>query len=319
MSSNNWHVEDIPLSLTPRNPGQIDLTTVPIPIPPQYQTRPIFSYPDFSSESESSRSTTQNTHSYLNIKLAIDLIPQFDGKQSLTKFIKQAKLAHSRVKPEDRLNLLILICNKIKGVAENLIAHRPEPENLDGLIQLLKSAFPQTYDIRSVNAEFINKKQKDDETADVFGARVSEILQRALIAAHDQFDETQVQGVEVMLTQTAITSFAMGLCDRLISTIVQKENPKKLEIAITLAADLERTNKSRNELFHHQPRVNNHPRTKTQQNARVNKLSQEQTNTQTNENENDNAYNKKKYFQTILYSKMLQLQQTRPHKKQLQT
>lgn len=167
-------------------------TPAPTPMNPYWFNMPT----DFDISTDTSSAQSSPMNSYLTPKLVVDLVPKFDGRStSLTKFIKQAKLADSGVKPADRLNLLSLIRNKITGHADMLISHTREPQNLDELIKLLQKSFVRTFDVDTAHAELSSKRQERDETADAFGARISESLGRALDAVEYRFGASQLLGV----------------------------------------------------------------------------------------------------------------------------
>lgn len=189
--------------------------------------------------------------SYLCLKMAAAIIPVFDGKAigTLTKFVKQCKMVESRVKPCDRANLLLLIRSKIVGHADQLISHKSEPETLEGLISLLKSSFARVFDVDAAHAELVNQKQTSDETIEVYGARVSAILNRALEAACERFDAAQNVGVRALLDHAAVNGFAVGLRDRLLSTLLASEQKKNLDEAISTALRLQKITESRQTLF----------------------------------------------------------------------
>lgn len=202
----------------------------------------ISSTPSISRNSQTSViSTSTLTPLYLPLKLAADLIPKFDGKScSLTKFVKQCKVANSRIKPLDQDNLLPLIRNKIEGHADKLIETYPDPRNLNDLITILKSAFARDFNVDRAHDDLKNVHQGEHEQVEFFGARVSEILNRGLEAAKEMFNDQQVLGVRVLLNKAAVMGFTRGLRDRLFSTIIIKEEPESLNTAIDIAARLER-------------------------------------------------------------------------------
>lgn len=188
--------------------------------------------------------------SHLSLKLAIELVPVFDGKsESLTKFIKQCKIADASVHPKDKFNLLILMRNRIKGFADKLILHKKDPKNLDDLIKNLKTCFTKTFDVDSTHAELKSQKQEKNENINVFGARINDLLDRALEAVKERFDAAQAMGVSVMLNHAAITGFSLGLRDRTISTLLNSQKLDSLEEAISMATKLGQKNDDRNALF----------------------------------------------------------------------
>lgn len=187
--------------------------------------------------------------SYLPLKLAIDLVPTFDGKSSVTKFIQKCKIADSRVHPSDKINLLTLIKGKIIGHADNLISYRSEPESLTELISLLKSIFIRAFDVDHAYDELGGQRQANDETAETFGARVCKIMNRALEAAKEHFDNAQVLGINVLLKRAAVKGFIKGLNDRLINSALAATNYTNIEEAIKAASNLEENRTDREALF----------------------------------------------------------------------
>ena len=198
---------------------------------------------------ESSLGPLENA--YLPLKLAVDLVPRFDGKIcTLFKFIKQSRLANSRVKPAERINLLALIRNKIEGHADQLISNRREPNTLEELISLLKTAFARVYDLDHAHDELKNVCQAGNERVEIYGERVNEILNRGLEVATEKFNSEQLLGVKVLLNQRAVTEFVRGLRDQFISLLLTREQLDDLEVAINLASKLEQQTEKRMKQSH---------------------------------------------------------------------
>lgn len=178
---------------------------------------------------------------YLSVKLAAELVPRFDGKLSdLTHFLKQCKKATSKVKEADKDHLLSLIQNKIVGHALQLLANRKDPENLEELIQNLRNVFARDFNVGRVYKELQSLRQAENETAEFYGARVSAILSRGLEAAKEKFDSPDAGGARKMLTNAAIMGFARGLRKTSFGEMIVKDEPDSLDIAIDIAARLER-------------------------------------------------------------------------------
>lgn len=205
-----------------------------------------------SGETRSFESTV--VHSYMSIKLAIDLVPKFDGKScALSKFIKQSKLAYDRVHPNDKLNLLALIKNKIEGEADQLIANRGDPETLNDLISLLKNSFAKSFDVDRALDELNSLKQSDRESVEAYGARASEILSRGLEASKEKYNSQEIFGVNVMLNNAAVTGFIRGLVNSMHNAILSREKPTSLSKAIDDASALERETDKRNNFININP------------------------------------------------------------------
>lgn len=197
---------------------------------------------------------SMDENSFLNLKLAIDLVPRFDGGNSqsscpLTKFIKQSKLAYSRVKPIEKRNLLTLILNKIEGHAYQLLSTREDPENLEELIKTLKACFPRAFEVDSALDELKCIKQKLGETVGVYGARVGEILSRGLEGAKEKYQQSEIVGVNVLLNHAAVTGFVTGLKNAVISASILNNKLPTLVSAIDAASRLERDLSNRDALF----------------------------------------------------------------------
>lgn len=235
------------------------------------------------------------------LKLAIDLVPVFDGKSiSLTKFLKQCKIADASVHSKDKLNLLTLMRNKIVGFADKLMLHKKEPKTLDDLIKNLKTCFAKTFDVDSTHAELKSQKQGKYENTNVFGARINELLERALEATKERFDAAQAVGVSVLLNHAAITGFSLGLRDRMISTLLNTEKFDSLEEAINVATKLEQKNETRNALFgfnqsnnflHLNNPQNSNDNSNTHSHLNFNSNTTLQSNSQTNKDDQKRCYN----------------------------
>lgn len=191
---------------------------------------------------------------FLPLKLAVDLVPRFDGSDSkntgsLTKFIRQSKIAYSQVRPAEKSNLLSLIRNKIEGHADQLLSSHENPETLDELIRILKSCFARAFEVDYALVELKHLKQKENELVDTYGARASEILSRGLEGAKESYPSLEFVGVRVLLTRSAITGFVTGLRNPTINASVFSTHPDSLNKAIDIASRLERELADRQILF----------------------------------------------------------------------
>ncbi|XP_076549185.1 uncharacterized protein LOC143306623 [Osmia lignaria lignaria] len=183
------------------------------------------------------------SESYLRLSLVKDLIPQFDGKSSsLTEFIKECQLISSKVKPEDRAGLLFLIRGKIVGHAKLILSNRREPNTLDELIGLLKKAYVRSFNMHSINEEFMGLKQGTNDSVEVFGSRVSKILSTGIEVAKDTYNSEQLSGVVDLLNNTAIATFINGLRNGMLRIMLKDKDSKEipdLEAVIDIARRLE--------------------------------------------------------------------------------
>ena len=84
-----------------------------------------------------------------------NFIPHFDGKpSSINNFISQCRLADSLVGPEDKIYLLALIRNRMQKRDYSRIIDGQEPGTVGELIDLIKAAYEQSFDIKSTRNEF---------------------------------------------------------------------------------------------------------------------------------------------------------------------
>ena len=181
--------------------------------------------------------------SHLSLKLVKDSIPKFDGKSnSLINFIKQCKLLDSKIKPEDRRDLLFLIQNQIEGHAKIVLSNSKEPETLDELFILLKNSYIRSFNIQKLNAQLMQLRQGINEPVDEFGNRVNEILSGGLETAKDIYNSERFEGVSDFLKSTAIFSFVNGISNDTIRFYLNRKNDANkltsLESTIAIASNL---------------------------------------------------------------------------------
>lgn len=176
------------------------------------------------------------------LKLVIDLIPQFDGITcSLTRFIKDCRIAYRSVKPSEKCLLLRHIRNRIVGHADALIRGNPDPDTLDELINHLKEAFSDQFVFPCVLNELRGVRQGERETIGVFGGRVREILTRGIEAAREQYDPNKFTAFKELLDTEAVAGFARGLLDRVTSQLIIGQRLSSLNTAIKNALDIKLT------------------------------------------------------------------------------
>lgn len=208
---------------------------------------------NFPPPSDYSSTNTFPTQSYLDLKTAIHQIPEFHGDNdercTLSNFIATCKDTDALVKFSDKPLLLALIKNKIKGQAKYLIANRGDPDNLATLLSWLRTAFARTFDDEHGRDELRRLKQQENENVVAYGARVGEILSRALEAAKERYQPTEFIGVSVLLNQDAINGFTTGLRHSIFNAFLAQPKPITLNDAINIAAELEKNVASRNTLF----------------------------------------------------------------------
>lgn len=197
-------------------------------------------YSTFTPPTSNPSEKEQNDEGCISLKLAIGMVPHFSGEtSSLFTFIRKSREAYDLVKSKDKASMLALIRSKISGYADTLMSQHGRPKDLNELISILRKTFAPAFDTNKAHTEIVTQSQKDNETAGAFGARISEILNRALESAAEHFDATQKVGVQVMLKHAAVSGFVSGLRDKVISTIIMKDNLNNLEDAINMATRLD--------------------------------------------------------------------------------
>ena len=223
-----------------------ELSVIPSRIPIRRYNYPLLddeSIPsdDLSAEESTELPADSSETIFMSMTFAASLIPRFDGKScSITKFINQCRLADSRIKPGNRINLLALIRNKIEGDADQLISNGDDLTTLDELIDVLKSSFSRSFDVNHIQDELKNLHQKDSESINSYGARVKEILNRGTDAANEKFNMEQSKSVKTLLNDAAILGFKRGLCNRNVRTLMIREKADSLGTAIDVATGIEK-------------------------------------------------------------------------------
>ena len=169
-----------------------------------------------------------------------NFIPHFDGKpSSITNFISQCRLAGSLVGPENKLYLLALIRNRMQKRDYSRIVDGKEPQTVEELITLIKSAYEQSFDIKNARKELQVIQQKEKETIEEFGTRVHEILDWGIEAAREKFNDEQFVVTKKLLIEEAIEGFLNGLINDTIMLLLTKDDLDSLTFAIKLASKLE--------------------------------------------------------------------------------
>ena len=113
-------------------------------------------------KNNSSAGTDAPEISFMPLKLAIDIVPIFDGENiAVENFIKKCKIAVNSVKPSDRKYIKILIESKIKGNAHNLIQNTFS--NFDDLLKTLRYCYSKILDLDEIENQLANMRQEENE------------------------------------------------------------------------------------------------------------------------------------------------------------
>lgn len=175
------------------------------------------------------------------LKLARDIIPNFDGtNMSVNMFIEHCRAAAASVEEQDMNLLIMLIKNKITGQARKHIQNKIGA-NLEEILKSLQRAFSPRADISQLAQELAVIKRKQDENVADYGIRVSDILNKIIIKVMDKNPGTT--GLERCqeYKENTIKNFMRGL-DRETLYFIKDRFPSTLDDAIELAAEADAEN-----------------------------------------------------------------------------
>ena len=176
---------------------------------------------------------------YVNIKLAADMVPTFDGKvPPISSFIRACKAAEKAVHPGDRNFLTTLIRNKVTGSADLYLLNNVEPDSLDSLLGAIKSAFGTQRDLSQLQAQISNVVQAEEESVLQYGIRVSEILRRMIETIEESFPQEAVSGMKLGATQNAVSCLIRGLKEKIETRMINRRS-ENLQTAINAAVAIE--------------------------------------------------------------------------------
>ena len=204
---------------------------------------------------------TTSSHRYINIKLAADIIPTFDGKTPpILSFIRACKSAEESIHPGDKRLLMRLVRNKIVGIADLYLQNNVELTSISSLLDTLRAAFNPQRDLSQLQAQMSNLIQGNNESVLQYGIRVSEILRKTLDAIEEGFPKEAIAGMKMGTHKTAVSCFTRGLHES-IENRMQNRHATNLQEAINNAvtieneleclANLPNTRKDNHSLRHH--------------------------------------------------------------------
>ena len=191
-------------------------------------------------DASGSSSGAPKTALRMSFDLIANFIPHFDGKpSSITNFISQCRLADSLVRLEDKVYLLAIIRNRMQKRDYSRIVDGNEPKTVEELINFIKAAYEQSFDIKTAQDKLKVIRRAEHETIEEFGTRVHEILDQGLEAAQEKFNTEQLIGIKVLLTEEAIAGFLRGIRNDTIMLLIAKDNISSLTTVIKLASKME--------------------------------------------------------------------------------
>ena len=107
--------------------------------------------PEFNNINTSSSSSQSR---YANLKIAAEMVPNFDGKMPLVlSFSRDCKFAEQSVHTGDGPFLTKLIRTRIRGDADCFLQNNIESDSLDTILEALKTAFSPQRDLSQLQAE----------------------------------------------------------------------------------------------------------------------------------------------------------------------
>lgn len=252
---------------------------------------------------------------YIGVKLAADMVPNFDGNQpSISVFTRACQAASESVHPGDKIFLTKLIRNKIVGNADLYLQNIVEPESLKSLLDLLKSAFNPQHDLSQLQTKLSTVIQGKDESILQYGIRVSEILRHMLEAINEGYPASAVPGMRLGANKTAISCFTRGL-NEAVENRMHNRQIDSLQDAINMAVVIEneikclktlrlsQTQPLRENGYHRRPPP--YVRNQAQyhyQNPNYQHENRYATTLKIDETENSNAYNSKPYSTRVCYN-----------------
>lgn len=193
----------------------------------------------------------------LPLKFAIELIPVFDGGNiPVEDFIKKCKIAENSVKVCDKNNIQILIINKIKGVAYDLIQG---VSNFYEILKTLRICFSKTQDLDEFEDQLRDLRQNENENVAYYGARIKKILYRGVDFAEENFSSENLFCIINSLKEKANKAFIKGIRDNFLNSRIADKTPKSLDDSLKLAIKFEKESFDHTRSFKTETRKNEEP------------------------------------------------------------
>uniref|UniRef100_A0A1Y1KWR7 Uncharacterized protein n=1 Tax=Photinus pyralis TaxID=7054 RepID=A0A1Y1KWR7_PHOPY len=179
-----------------------------------------------------------------NLKTAGSLLPLMDGSEETTKRLVDAIELYNGLLDEEGKKLLITYVLKTRLTENAKIRLQTKYEQCDQLIKDLQDHFLPKISTAAVSAELHKAKQKT-QTIDDFGKQIENLLTKLTIAQADGNNQL-FPILQKANEKIAIHTFANGLKDPELRTIIKARDYSKLADAIKGAMD-EGSNNCRSE------------------------------------------------------------------------
>lgn len=175
------------------------------------------------------------------LKLAKDLIPEFDGSNMpVNMFAEQCRAAAALLEPHELAYLVIMIRNKVIGPARKHIQDRVGI-NLEEILRILQNVFMPREDTSQLTQMLANIHRKSGESIADYGTRVSCILNKITIKVMEKNPGEKGKERCAEYTENTIKNFIRGL-DKDTLSFIKNKFPPTLDTAIELAAEADQEN-----------------------------------------------------------------------------
>lgn len=174
----------------------------------------------------------------VSLKQTVELIPEFDGETSaLQTFISECQQAFDNTRPENQPILLKYIKRKLKGKAQEFMAHS-SAISLKQFLSELEKGFSIADDYSTIFVDVANLRQGDDESVISYVAKARKFLFQLTELARKN-DSTLNYNSKILEHDQFVTkSFCGGLLPE-IEIRVNLRNPSCLQQATEFALEAE--------------------------------------------------------------------------------
>ncbi|XP_043483039.1 putative uncharacterized protein DDB_G0277255 [Leptopilina heterotoma] len=189
-------------------------------------------------EQSSNNPSTSYKLPQVSLKQTVELIPEFDGESSaLQTFISECQQAFDNTRPENQPILLKYIKRKLKGKAQEFMAHS-SAISLKQFLSELEKGFSIADDYSTIFVDVANLRQSDDESMISYVAKARKLLFKLTELARKDYP-TLNNNVKILEHDQYVTkSFCGGLLPQ-IEIRVNLRYPTSLQQAAEFALQAE--------------------------------------------------------------------------------
>ena len=172
-------------------------------------------------------------------KAALEFLPKkFNGENMpIGRFVSDCLFARDSIAAKDRQYLFLMIRSRIVGNAFDSLQDR-DLHSLEELLRHLKDTFTEHRSLSQLNSTIATIAQREGETVQQYGSRVSRILANLIELIEDQNTQEAARFMVKSARDTACDNFILGLKRDLIWR-VRINRPKSLQEAINKAKTAE--------------------------------------------------------------------------------